>query len=188
MDPVPRAHRRRAVDDVRAELDDDGRRTGVTTAALLAENGHRAAIVRPASDHVANDVAQDAGAVRVEELDREAHHRADVSAGVDPPREKLLDLRHLDAEAVAALQVPSPSLLLQDRLAVLWQLDGLVSSPGARMAGDLGASVEKTDRAVVGDERERAARVHGRHGVAVRVDPHEGGLVDVDRYDRGDLG
>jgi hypothetical protein len=75
--------------------------------------------VDAAREHVGGDLAQGGGAVGVEEPDREADHRADVSARVDPALEELVDLRDLHAEAVAALEVLGLPLLLEDRRAML---------------------------------------------------------------------
>ena len=125
-----------ALDDVLAELKNERRGSSAALAALLAENGHRAAVMDAACDHVGDDLAHDGGAVRVEELDGVADHRAEIASGVDPSREEAFDVGNLDAEAIAALEVARLLLLFEDLGAMLANLDDLMSSPRAGVPRD----------------------------------------------------
>ena len=144
-----------ALDDVVAELDGEGGRAGATTPPLLAEDGHGAAVVDATPDHVGGDLAQDRGAVGVEELDGGADHRADVSPGVDPALEERVNLGDLHAQPIAALRIPGIPLLLEDRDAMLTKLESLVPPPAAGVTCDLVLAVEQAHGDIVSDEGER---------------------------------
>src|SRR5271170_5924022 len=106
-----------ALDDVVAELDGQRCGPGAAPPLLLAEDGHGAAVVDAAREHVGGDRAQGGGAVGVEHLDGEGDHRADVSARVDPALEEPVDLRDFHAQPVAALEIPGLPLVFEDRFA-----------------------------------------------------------------------
>jgi hypothetical protein len=57
-----------ALDDVRAELEDERYAAGAASPPLLAEDGHRAAIVDTARDHIGDDLTHNGCAVRARSL------------------------------------------------------------------------------------------------------------------------
>ncbi|HWV38644.1 MAG TPA: hypothetical protein VN033_09210 [Vulgatibacter sp.] len=150
---------------------------------LLAQRRKRTRVVEAASEDLLDGFGEELGAVEIEELERACDHRAEVSADVDPALVKGVDSRDRGAEAIASLRLLASALLVEDRLPVFRGLDRLASIPGAFVDRDEAGAVEDAEFAIVGGQRERRSDVLGRHGVRVRVEATEGGLVDPHRDD-----